>query len=160
MVTVVDKKPAFAEESVLAVRQISGDLFHPAPVGLADDTRDLDSARFEVDHEENEVPNQPRPRENLHAEEVGCCDHAPVCFEECLPRRLPVRCWFKTVPYEDPLDRVAPDLMIEIPKCSPDSGVAPTRVVLCHPENQLREFSRCLRSPNTSNSTAVVLPRD
>src|SRR6185436_20220916 len=95
-----------------------------------DHAGDVDAARFEVDHEQHDVADEAREREDLDGEEVGRCDHAEVRLEEGLPRhRLAAlgRCC-KSMVGEDALDRVSSKLVTEVaeraakPGCTPRSG--------------------------------------
>jgi hypothetical protein len=113
-IAVVNQIPAAEQESILAVRPIPCDLTHPVSVGRINDSCDLDPACLEVDHEQNEVPNETSPRDRFDREEVRRCDCAPLRLQEGLPAHRPLPDGINSVLRQDALDRVPPDGESEI----------------------------------------------
>jgi hypothetical protein len=77
-IAVVNEVAATEQKAVFAVSEIPSDLAHPAPVWRGGDSSDLDSTRLEVDHEEDEVPNEALPRDPFDGEEVGRGNRPPM----------------------------------------------------------------------------------
>jgi len=66
------------ERSGDGVREIARDLCHPLPVRLARDARNVDAARFQIDHEQHEVTHEATDRQNLDADKSAAAI-APQC---------------------------------------------------------------------------------
>ena len=81
----MDEVAGSIQKPIFGVGEIASNLSHPCSVGLRNNPGDLDSAGFEVDDEEHEIPDQSGPREHLDAEEVRCCDGPPMSLQEGLP---------------------------------------------------------------------------
>ena len=77
-IAIVDEIACTPEETIDVVGEVAGDLFHPDPMRLSYDARDLDAPRLDVDDEEDEVAGQAGKREHLDSEEVGRRDRTQV----------------------------------------------------------------------------------
>ena len=66
----------------------------------------------------------------------------------------------KSVFEQDPFNRISPDLVAQVVESPSNSGVAPTRILTGHPENQLPDFNCGFRTTGSSAFAAVVLSRD
>ena len=58
------------------------------------------------------------------------------------------------------LDRISTDLVSQVVERSSDSGVAPTRIVASHSEDQLPDFSRSSWTTGASALAPIILSRD
>ena len=81
-----------------------------------------------------------------------------------LQKRLPRHSLFvdgiEPVIEKDPFDRVSTDLVADVVERSSDSRVAPARILAGHPDDQLFNFDRGLRTARPSGLAAVILPSD
>jgi hypothetical protein len=113
----------------------------------------------DVDGEQHVVSDKPEPGHGLHGEEVHAHEHAQVGLDELRPRHASpsLRCRVDTVLSQDPLDRVAPQLVTEVLQGTLDAGVAPGLVLPRHPEHQLRDLSAFPRPSRSSSLAAIVL---
>ena len=102
-IAVVNEVAAPEQEAVLDVGEISGDLAHPASVWSGSNSGDLNPTRLEVDHEEDEVPNEALPRDPFDGEEVGRGNRPPMCLQEGLPTRRPPAGGIDSILREDSL---------------------------------------------------------
>ena len=82
-VSIVDEVAVPIQKSLSTISEIPRDLIHPLAIRSRKDPGNLDPPGLEINDEENEIPNQARPRNHFNAEEVRCCDTRKRCF---LPR--------------------------------------------------------------------------
>ena len=80
--------------------------------------------------------------------------------QEGSPRHPLLPDGIKTVLQKDPLDRVPTDLVSQVVERSSDPRIAPARVIAGHPDDQLLDFDRGLRTAGLSALAAIVLPGD
>ncbi len=132
----MDEVAGSVQKSLVTISEIPRDLLHPLAIGEGKDPSDLDPSRLEVYDEENEVPDQARPRDHFDAEEIRCSNCTPVSLKERLPGHSLFSDRVKPVIEKDPLDCVSCDLVSEIVKRSSNSDIAPARVVAGHQKNQ------------------------
>jgi len=85
-ITIVDEVASFLQKPLVAISEIACDLFHPLAIGSRKNPGNFDSTSLEVEDEENEIPNQARPRDHFDTEEVGYRNTRKRCF---LPRIEP-----------------------------------------------------------------------
>ena len=158
-VTAQDQAADATEESVLAVGEVPPD---PRSAWTVCDPGDLHPAGLDVDHEEDEVADQTTEREHLDGEEVGRGDLAEVGPDERLPRGLPgpPGCRLDAVIEKNPLDGVPADLVAEVPKSVPDSGVAPGWAFGCHPDDQPCDLRARVGATRTAPLRPIVLLGD
>src|SRR5262245_8903803 len=112
----MDQIPVFLEETVLPVRQVPSNLFHPGVVGFWDDSHDSYFPCRQPDHEQHMVANQSPDRPNLRGEEICRRQNIPVTFEELRPGHpfLSLRRRFDPCFFENPSDGAATNVMPEI----------------------------------------------
>ena len=159
-IAVVYEVAATKQESVLGVGEISGDLTDPAPVRRGGDSSDLDLAGLEVDYEQHEVANEPPPRDPFDREEVRRGDRSPMRLQEGLPPHRPTTGRIDSILCQDALDRGSADGVPEIGEGSLDSGVAPSRIVARHSDDQFLNLTGDPRSTWTASRASVVLLGD
>ena len=91
-IAIMDQVMETSKESVLAIDEAPGDLFHPLAIWLAHDAADLDASSLEVDDEERVEPRQTGERQGLDCEEIApgnrtgmrLREGAPGCFATAL----------------------------------------------------------------------------
>src|SRR5258705_6101316 len=81
-------------------------------------------------------------------------------LQEGLPPHRPTTGRIDSILCQDALDRGSADGVPEIGEGSLDSGVAPSRIVTRHFENQTLDLAGNARSPRTAVRTSVVLLRN
>jgi hypothetical protein len=69
----------------------------------------------------------------------------------------PNRCWFDTVVLQDPLDRVAAEVVTNVPQGASKARVSPARVLLGHLDQQLDDLVWLWWPTGTTLLAAVVL---
>jgi len=77
------------EKAVARVGEVPRHLGHPSSSRIADDARDLDSPRLQIDDEQHQVTDEAPRGQYLNAEEVRGRDRAPMRSQESLPRHRP-----------------------------------------------------------------------
>ncbi|HEU4734680.1 MAG TPA: hypothetical protein VFT22_42610 [Kofleriaceae bacterium] len=134
----------------------------PCAIRLPDHAADLHPPGLEVDHEQHEVANEPRQREHLDREEVRGGDRAQVRADERLPRHplAPRGCGLKAMSLQDPLDRVATDLVAEVVQRTDQPRVPPARILRRHPDHELFHVDGDCGTPGPAARRAVVLAGD
>ena len=156
----MDQVARTIQEPVFGIGEIARDLAHPCSIGSGMNPRDLDSAGLEVDDKEDEKPNQAGPGDHFDAEEVRRRDRPPMRPQEPLPRQSLLPDGIESVFEKNSFDRVSTDLVSQVVERSSDSRIAPARVVAGHPDDQLLDFDRGLRTSRPSALAAIVLPVD
>jgi hypothetical protein len=140
-VAIVDQMAAIHEETFFAVNQIAGDLPHPFPVRRRRDSSDLHATALQVDHEENEVPNETAPCHDLDREEIRRSDSSPVSPQERLPSHGATPDRIDSVLGEHALNRVPADVVSEVHQRAAYTRVSPTRILDRHPDDQALNFA-------------------
>ena len=149
-----------AQESLVAIGEITRNLFHPLAIRSRKDPCNLDPPSLEINDEENEISNQSRPSDHFNAEEVSRCNRAPMSLQERLPGHPLFPARVESIFEKDPFDRISCDLMPEIVERSSNSGVAPARVVASHQEYQLLDIGFSPRTTWLSVPAAIIFLRD
>src|SRR6266480_1559246 len=95
---------------------------------LANDARDLNPARLDVDDEQDVVANETNDRQDLDVEEVHRGDGAQMGVDERLPGQAlaALGCGRKAVVLENAFDGVSTNDVAEITECVAQSRVAPS----------------------------------
>src|SRR6266542_2200355 len=143
-VAIVDEVALAHEEPIDVVGEVAGDLLHPGAVRLADDARDLDAPRLDVDDEEDEVAGQASERQRLDGEEVRRRDRAEMGLQEGSPG-YPTAArgrGFETVIEEDAFDRVSGEDVSKVAQGVTDPRVAPARVLRGEPDDEIPKRRR------------------
>ena len=104
------------QESVHAIGEIPRHLLHPWPIGLRDDSRNVNLARGQPNHEENVVMNQAEDGPQFYAEEVCRSQDLPMASEELLPSRPALTIWsgIDSGFLQYPADRSTADFVAEV----------------------------------------------
>ena len=84
-VAVVNQIAGASQTAIDRVRQIAGHLLHPRAVRLRMDPGDRHAAGLQRDHEEDQVPPEPRQREHLDGEQVARRQALQVRLQKRLP---------------------------------------------------------------------------
>jgi len=112
-VAVVNQIARAAQKAVARIGEAARNLLGQLAVNLVCDPSNVHTPTFQVDDEEHEIPNETGARHDFDGEEVCRRDCAPVGFQECLPTRplAPLRRGLEARIDQDPLDRIAPDIV-------------------------------------------------
>ncbi len=135
---IMNEITAATQKTVKAIGQISGDLFHPQPIGFRNDTGNMHLPRGQSNHEENVVTDQTQNGPHFHAEEIGGSQHVPVGAQKLLPSRpfLTIRIRVHARLLQDLGNRPTSDLVAQILQRPLDASVAPAAVFRCHVQDQ------------------------
>jgi hypothetical protein len=82
-----------AHDTVDGIDEVPDDLLDPGPIRVDSDTRDVDCARLQLDHEEDHVADRPQWAERLDSEEVAGMKRLPVESQELFPGSLTGSLW-------------------------------------------------------------------
>ena len=137
-------------------------LLHPRAARLRVDPGDGHAAGSQLDHEEDEVPPEPRQRQHLDGEQIAGRQALPVRLQERLPGHVPAPLGRRvdSVVVQDPLHRGPGDRVAEVRERAADPRVAPPRIVDRHPDHELGDVLSGHWSTSTSAGAAIVFRGD
>ena len=126
------------------------------------DPGDGHAAGSQLDHEEDEVPPEPRQRQHLDGEQIAGRQALPVRLQERLPGHVPAPLGRRvdSVVVQDPLHRGPGDSVAEVRERAADPRVAPPRIVDRHPDHELGDVLSGHWSTSTSAGAAIVFRGD
>ncbi len=126
------------------------------------DPGDGHAAGSQLDHEEDEVPPEPRQRQHLDGEQIAGRQALPVRLQERLPGHVPAPLGRRvdSVVVQDPLHRGPGDSVAEVRERAADPRVAPPRIVDRHPDHELGDVLSGHWSTSTSAGAAIVFLGD
>ena len=127
------------KEPVGQIRQVPSDLSHEGFVRLRRRASDVDLPRLQVDQKQGVVGDQAPWSPDLGREEVARRNLAPVGLQERPPRRGAVRRGCDAVVLQSPGHGAATYAVTEVLQLALDPRVAPRRVLLRHPHDQLAD---------------------
>ena len=162
-IAVVNQMARPAQTAIDRVGQIAGLLLHPRAARLRVDPGDGHAAGSQLDHEEDEVPPEPRQRQHLDGEQIAGRQALPVRLQERLPGHVPapLGCRGDSVVVQDPLHRGPGDSVAdEVRERAADPRVAPPRIVDRHPDHELGDVLSGHWSTSTSAGAAIVFLGD
>ena len=161
-VAVVNQRARPAQTAIDRVGQIAGLLLHPRAARLRVDPGDGHAAGSQLDHEEDEVPPEPRQRQHLDGEQIAGRQALPVRLQERLPGHVsaPLGRRVDSVVVQDPLHRGPGDSVAEVRERAADPRVAPPRIVDRHPDHELGDVLSGHWSTSTSAGAAIVFLGD
>ena len=151
-----------AQTAIDRVGHIAGLLLHPRAARLRVDPGDGHAAGSQLDHEEDEVPPEPRQRQHLDGEQIAGRQALPVRLQERLPGHVPAPLGRRvdSVVVQDPLHRGPGDSVAEVRERAADPRVAPPRIVDRHPDHELGDVLSGHWSTSTSAGAAIVFRGD
>ena len=157
-IAVVNQMARPAQTAIDRVGQIAGLLLHPRAARLRVDPGDGHAAGSQLDHEEDEVPPEPRQRQHLDGEQIAGRRALPVRLQERLPGHVPAPLGRRvdSVVVQDPLHRGPGDSVAEVRERAADPRVAPPRIVDRHPDHELGDVLSGHWSTSTSAGAAIV----
>ena len=131
--------PLAKERSGFVVHQISRDLQHPRLIRVRRDSTQGHSASSQLDHEEHLLSRQALPTPHLNRMEVTGRNGFPVSLEKHRPRDAAAAGWrrLNQVIFQNATNRAAPHFDLQIEQRTVNSRVAPTRVLVGYPHNEL-----------------------
>ena len=90
-------------------------------------------------HKKQVERDQPTFRPDFNSRKVDCSQNFPVGMKECFPSDLPLplRHWFDAIFFQDVSDRLIRDFMSEVGQRPLNTVVAPSGIVLRHPQDKL-----------------------
>ena len=161
-IAVVNQRARPAQTAIDRVGQIAGLLLHPRAARLRVDPGDGHVAGSQLDHEEDEVPPEPRQRQHLDGEQIAGRQALPVRLQERLPGHVPAPLGRRgdSVVVQDPLHRGPGDSVAEVRERAADPRVAPPRIVDRHPDHELGDVLSGHWSTSTSAGAAIVFLGD
>ena len=161
-IAVVNQMARPAQTAIDRVGQIAGLLLHPRAARLRVDPGDGHVAGSQLDHEEDEVPPEPRQRQHLDGEQTAGRQALPVRLQERLPGHVPAPLGRRvdSVVVQDPLHRGPGDSVAEVRERAADPRVAPPRIVDRHPDHELGDVLSGHWSTSTSAGAAIVFLGD
>ena len=161
-IAVVNQRARPAQTAIDRVGQIAGLLLHPRAARLRVDPGDGHAAGSQLDHEEDEVPPEPRQRQHLDGEQIAGRQALPVRLQERLPGHVPAPLGRRvdSVVVQDPLHRGPGDRVAEVRERAADPRVAPPRIVDRHPDHELGDVLSGHWSTSTSAGAAIVFLGD
>ena len=161
-IAVVNQMARPAQTAIDRVGQIAGLLLHPRAARLRVDPGDGHAAGSQLDHEEDEVPPEPRQRQHLDGEQIAGRQALPVRLQERLPGHVPAPLGRRvdSVVVQDPLHRGPGDSVAEVRERAADPRVAPPRIVDRHPDHELGDVLSGHWSTSTSAGAAIVFLGD
>src|SRR6476469_5900529 len=127
-----------SERTALVVDKISAHLQHPRFTWPCGDACNLHNAVGKADHEQQVVSYQAPRRPYLHREEIAGGQHLPVRLQERRPRGAPAAlgCRLDAVALQHVAHSPTTYLVTQIRQCALNSGIAPSRVLLRHANDQ------------------------
>ena len=157
-IAVVNQMARPAQTAIDRVGHIAGLLLHPRAARLRVDPGDGHAAGSQLDHEEDEVPPEPRQRQHLDGEQIAGRQALPVLLQERLPGHVPAPLGRRvdSVVVQDPLHRGPGDRVAEVRERAADPRVAPPRIVDRHPDHELGDVLSGHWSTSTSAGAAIV----
>ena len=161
-IAVVNQMARPAPTAIDRVGHIAGLLLHPRAARLRVDPGDGHAAGSQLDHEEDEVPPEPRQRQHLDGEQIAGRQALPVRLQERLPGHVPAPLGRRvdSVVVQDPLHRGPGDSVAEVRERAADPRVAPPRIVDRHPDHELGDVLSGHWSTSTSAGAAIVFLGD
>ena len=161
-IAVVNQRARPAQTAIDRVGHIAGLLLHPRAARLRVDPGDGHAAGSQLDHEEDEVPPEPRQRQHLDGEQIAGRQALPVRLQERLPGHVPAPLGRRvdSVVVQDPLHRGPGDSVAEVRERAADPRVAPPRIVDRHPDHELGDVLSGHWSTSTSAGAAIVFLGD
>ena len=161
-IAVVNQMARPAQTAIDRVGHIAGLLLHPRAARLRVDPGDGHAAGSQLDHEEDEVPPEPRQRQHLDGEQIAGRQALPVRLQERLPGHVPAPLGRRvdSVVVQDPLHRGPGDRVAEVRERAADPRVAPPRIVDRHPDHELGDVLSGHWSTSTSAGAAIVFLGD
>ena len=161
-IAVVNQMARPAQTAIDRVGHIAGLLLHPRAARLRVDPGDGHAAGSQLDHEEDEVPPEPRQRPHLDGEQIAGRQALPVRLQERLPGHVPAPLGRRvdSVVVQDPLHRGPGDSVAEVRERAADPRVAPPRIVDRHPDHELGDVLSGHWSTSTSAGAAIVFLGD
>ncbi len=161
-IAVVNQMARPAQTAIDRVGHIAGLLLHPRAARLRVDPGDGHAAGSQLDHEEDEVPPEPRQRQHLDGEQIAGRQALPVRLQERLPGHVPAPLGRRvdSVVVQDPLHRGPGDSVAEVRERAADPRVAPPRIVDRHPDHELGDVLSGHWSTSTSAGAAIVFLGD
>ena len=161
-IAVVNQMARPAQTAIDRVGHIAGLLLHPRAARLRVDPGDGHAAGSQLDHEEDEVPPEPRQRQHLDGEQIAGRQALPVRLQERLPGHVPAPLGRRvdSVVVQDPLHRGPGDRVAEVRERAADPRVAPPRIVDRHPDHKLGDVLSGHWSTSTSAGAAIVFLGD
>ena len=157
-IAVVNQRARPAQTAIDRVGHIAGLLLHPRAARLRVDPGDGHVAGSQLDHEEDEVPPEPRQRQHLDGEQIAGRQALPVRLQERLPGHVPAPLGRRvdSVVVQDPLHRGPGDSVAEVRERAADPRVAPPRIVDRHPDHERGDVLSGHWSTSTSAGAAIV----
>ena len=161
-IAVVNQRARPAQTAIDRVGHMAGLLLHPRAARLRVDPGDGHAAGSQLDHEEDEVPPEPRQRQHLDGEQIAGRQALPVRLQERLPGHVPAPLGRRvdSVVVQDPLHRGPGDSVAEVRERAADPRVAPPRIVDRHPDHELGDVLSGHWSTSTSAGAAIVFLGD
>ena len=161
-IAVVNQMARPAQTAIDRVGQIASLLLHPRAARLRVDPGDGHAAGSQLDHEEDEVPPEPRQRQHLDGEQIAGRQALPVRLQERLPGHVPAPLGRRvdSVVVQDPLHRGPGESVAEVRERAADPRVAPPRIVDRHPDHELGDVLSGHWSTSTSAGAAIVFLGD
>ena len=161
-IAVVNQMARPAQTAIDRVGQIAGLLLHPRAARLRVDPGDGHAVGSQLDHEEDEVPPEPRQRQHLDGEQIAGRQALPVRLQERLSGHVPapLGCRGDSVVVQDPLHHGPGDSVAEVRERAADPRVAPPRIVDRHPDHELGDVLSGHWSTSTSAGAAIVFLGD
>ena len=161
-IAVVNQMARPAQTAIDRVGHIAGLLLHPRAARLRVDPGDGHASGSQLDHEEDEVPPEPRQRQHLDGEQIAGRQALPVRLQERLPGHVPAPLGRRvdSVVVQDPLHRGPGDSVAEVRERAADPRVAPPRIVDRHPDHELGDVLSGHWSTSTSAGAAIVFLGD
>ena len=158
----MDKESLSEQKSVECVDEISAHLGHPAFVRVNGDPCDVNSSCFELDDEQDQVPDEALEGHEFDREEVGSRHHLPMGCQEGFPLHPFTAFWggFQSMSEKDPFDRRSGHVAAQVTQGSGDPRIAPSGVLACHPDNLISDDFGFRGAAKASTFRSVVFPDD
>jgi hypothetical protein len=127
--------------------EVAGDLGDKRAGRMSSDTKDVDYATLELDHEKHiELVETDR----VHDEEVGGQDALGLGGDELFPGRSTARNGSETVAAKDPADRACGDADPKPAQLALDANTSPAAVLPAESDDELDDLITKWRTPRTS----------
>ena len=124
--------------------EVAGDLFEPCVFGIGGEAAEDDSARLQLQEEQDIERGQAGGGPDFSGEKVGGPEHVLVPAKERGPSRVAFAfgCGAKAMAFENVADRLVGNLMAHIGQSADDAIITPTGILAGELEHQRFNFDR------------------